>query len=97
MSFDLCRAVSPGALRQYHRPAVVQAAQIIQRPGPLSESVKVTDVTGLCSVITHTGLFKDGVPEIGDWVLLWPGGVTTWVSAGEFAAEWAPMRGSVLS
>lgn len=86
---------SPGGLRQYFRPAVVEAALIYDIAE--LDAVRITDNEGIQSTVTCLGLFDKGRPVFGDRLLLWPMGKTEWISAEEFAREWAPVRGSVLS
>jgi hypothetical protein len=91
----------PSTLRVYYRRAEpdvsVEAAQIIAAPHPLSEAVRVRDLNGMASAVSYAGLFRDGVPDIGDWVLLWQrSGKTEWIARDRFAAEWAPAVGPVL-
>lgn len=90
---------SPGGLRQYHRPAVVQVATIIGVIiGEASEldTVRIRGHDGGEALVTCPGMFQNGTPLIGDCLLLWPHGKTEWVSAEEFAQEWAPVEGPVL-
>lgn len=83
--------------RQYNHP-VVQAAQIIRVPRPLLDAVEVRDERGRQIVITHIGLFEDGVPVVGDWLVLWPSGRATCISNDEWArSEYEQVRGPVLT
>lgn len=86
--------------RQYYRPTHVLAAQIIRIPRPLLDAVEVMDVNGRKDVLAYDGLFRDGVPVVGDWLLMWPSGRRSWLSNAAFqnpTDPWEPARGPILS
>jgi hydrogenase maturation factor len=82
--------------RQFRRSEIVQAARITQIDPYNDHGVFVADVDGLETTIVSIGLFDNGKPQPGDYLLVHPNGAVEWTSAGDFAAQWEPVRGPSL-
>lgn len=79
-------------LRQYRRSGIVQAAEVLADTD--TDQVTVRDANGGATTLSMPGRVRI---TAGAWVVLLPNGGLVVMPAEEFAAEWEPCGGALLS